>query len=191
MTTFHKIAILTMGLAILGVLIIVPYFVTANQSIFQPKIATSSATTSPNYMTTGTATTTLSMDAHSFGESSKIDNASLLVQFHASSSLASTLNFRFQFSDDNINWYDENEVLNSNATTTQITHGFHEYTWLQAASTTEKSTIGNGTATSSQSSRLISIPTPTRYVRTLFYVPAGSQNAAVYAEIISVKQKEE
>lgn len=191
MTTLIKTIIITIGFPILAFLIALPFIVGANQSIFQPRVATSSATTSPNYMTAGTATTTLSVDAHEFGESSKIDNASLLVQFHASSSIASTLNFRFQFSDDNVNWYNENEVLNINATTTRISHGFHEYTWLQAASTTEKSTIGNGTATSSQSSRLISLPTPTRYIRTLFYVPIGSSNAAVYAEIIPVKEKGE
>lgn len=170
--------------------------VKASPSQFTSVAKTANATSTVNYILPGLATTTLVYDSREFNGTNQTggangfnaDSASLLVQFHASSSPNSTLKYRFLFSDDGVDYYSENEVLNINATTTTAVASFHEYSWLQIASTTETSTVGNGTATSSVASRLIAIPAPLRYTKVLFYVPIGSANSAVWAKIIGKKE---
>lgn len=147
---------------------------------------TATATTSVNFMTPGTATTTLDCNVAKAtnGASEVWETANLLVQLHSSSSPSTSFKYRFLFSDDNINWFSET------ATTTDSRGLFNDYLLAPTASSSERSTIGNGTATSSMTSLLIPIPTKARYVRTLFYIPQGSLNGAVWAKVIGVIAKE-
>ena len=188
-------------------LIIGGYTVYAAPSQFGCAAKTSTGTTTPSFITPGNATTTLLYDTQQISGTNqtgcsyqianwKTDSASLLIQFHASSSPASVLKYRFLFSDDGQDYYSENEVSNINATTSISVGSFKENIWTQVASTTEVSTItGSGLATTSQASRLINLPTPLRYTKVLFYVPpatglATSTNVSVYAKVVPVKQAE-
>lgn len=154
----------------------------ANPSEFCSK-NTSGATSSPAYMTAGTATTTLTLDNCS-DERTAIDTASLLIHF-SSSTTPPTLKWRYQFSQDNIDWYEEDVALNSNATTTEAVRTFHEYSWLYASTTP----LAGGT--SEDALKLVTVPVPTRYVRAVFYLPAGSSPADVWADFIVKRETSE
>jgi len=167
-------------------------FVYANPSYFVPTYATATATTSPAYMTPGTATTTLTFDAYDIDQTDEsrgfnptvLGGLSLAVQYTGSST-DSKLNWQYEFSDDGIDWYWENIETNTNATTTQVAQSNRIYEWPFASSTS----ITGGS--SDRAHKLITVPTPTRYIRTHLYLPVGSTNGAIWAEFIPIKQRSE
>ena len=172
-----------------------PKGVEANESQFQPRVNTSSATTTPNFLTVGTATTTLTLNT---GSLSKYDSASLLLQFHASSTganaLVSEIGWNYEFSRDGQDWYCESEALVANATSSIQSQSCKEYTWFQSATSTLEETIipttGDALATSSLANRKVDMPTPIQYARVNIYMPVSSTaNASVYAEVIPVKEQ--
>lgn len=140
------------------------------------------ASTSVIYMSPGTATTTNVIDSSRVGPGYAIDSASLLIEFIASST-ASTLKWKFEFSQDGIDWYSDNQELSTNATTTTQVRDFKEFSWTFASTT-----VGTQTAPQSTGRKLISVPTPTRFTRTVFYLPAGSTNAAVASQYVTKAQ---
>lgn len=139
---------------------------------------TSSATTSVKYMSAGTATTTITCDSYNLAPSI-VDgypmlHAALGIQYVASTS-AAQINIAVQYSMDGVDWFDNN--LSQLATTTANMN----------LTTAENITI-NGNSTSSTTRKMISIETPTRYVRTVMTIPIGSTNGSVWAQIIPIKE---
>lgn len=157
------------------------------------------ATSTIAYMTGGTATTTYVYD--SYGNSSDqnaIDKAALLVQFTASST-ASKLNWTYEFST-GVNgvdcaatptacdWYADTFALAVNATNTQQYNftGNNSGVWTFASSSQGGATIS---ASSNRALKVLWVPTPTRYTRVVFTVPAGATNAGVWATFAAQKQQ--
>ena len=167
----------------------------ANPSFFVKTAPTATATSTISYMTAGTATTTLTLDSYLIDQSktdqnpTALDGLALAIQFHASSAPITTLKWRYQYSQDNQDWYYENTDLNINASTTNVVADFHEYSWLQISTSTAYSATGN--STSSLAKKIVDVPIKARYVRAQFYLPPASLNGGVWAEFIPKKQMSE
>ncbi len=144
------------------------------------------ATSTLSYMAPGTGTTTLTFDA-GVNQANGADMATLLIQYTASST-APTLRFRQEFSTDNVDWYTDGlgsvpVLMSLNSTSTQLITPYHEYQ-VNFATTTDF----GGSGTFARSLTSLQIPTPTRYTRIKFYVPASGGNGALWAEIVGKKQ---
>lgn len=160
--------------------------VSANPSNFL-RLQSASATSSISYLTPGTATTTLTFDSGA-GASQGADTAVLLEQFVGSSTTA-VLNTDIQYSQDGIDWYASGfagNVETISATSSPSIGIVMQFTFPFASSTINRSVVTN--ANSATSTRAIRIPMPTRYVRAVFTVPAGSTNGAVWAEFVAKRQ---
>jgi hypothetical protein len=185
----HKIKFAVAGFVILCLGILFIGTAKANPLGFQ-RAQTGAATTTVAYLTPGTATTTLIYDA-GIGQNLAADSAVLLIQLTASST-TTTLKWKLEYSQDNLcattpgkaDWYSES-VNNAAATasTTVEVRDTKEYSWLYASST-----IGTQTAPNTPGMKKIDVPTPTRCVRAVFYLPAGSAGAAIWAEFVGKKQ---
>lgn len=160
----------------------------ANPSFFAPQAMTSTATSSPAFMTPGAATTTLVYDSYNLNgtnqpivnDPTSAQSATLAIQFSASST-ASVLNIGVERSQDGIDWYQDN--LNSLATTSgsDSINVPSTFSWTYASST-----IGGLPNTGNRIGKLINIPTPTRYTRIIFSLTGT--NGAVWAEFIPQKE---
>ena len=154
---------------------------------------TSSATTSPNYITAGRATGTLIHDAYTNvcdkGSSAQnptlADKAVLNVYFTASSSALSTLNMNLQISENGNDWFPY-----ALATTTAPLIGTLSIN-VAATSTPDYTACSpasclNGATTT----RAVIIQTPLRYLKVFFTVPIGSEASAYWAEIRGQKERQ-
>ena len=179
--TLSKKSIL--GLAVIvGILGIVFYSspTFANRFLFVTADATNAATTTLSFMTPGTATTTYNFDTNKDGDMG-LDSAILNFQFSGSST-ASQIRWRITTSSDGVDYYQYLEDVSANATSSNMAS--QEYA-LSFASTTELSAkLGNST----RMHRAMEIPTNDRYLRVEFYLPAGSLNGAVWAQIKGKRQ---
>ena len=170
--------IVIIGLAVTG-------FVYANTSLFSQAAKTSTATTTPSYMTAGAATTTLTFDSWARsgtnqtdqGNTLAIDSAVLLLQ-QTSTSTPSTLRWTYEFSQDGIDWYADSIDLTTNATTTITVRTFKEYSWVFASSTP-----GGVKNPLNRALKMVDVPTPLRFTRAIIYLAPASAAADVYAEI--------
>ena len=169
----------------------------ANPSTLLPTAMTAAATTTPSFMTPGTGTTTLAYDAYAAvngNQNLAVDKAALEIQFTASSTL-SVLQWNYEYADrmdgvdctaagTNCNWYSENLNLYSLATTSPSTidaSSYNIYSWKYASSTL-------GSSQPATALKILFVPTPTRFFRVRFYVPAGSGNVSVWAKFIPLRE---
>lgn len=167
---------------------VAPYFVRV--------AATSTATTTPAYMTPGTATSTLTTDITTYGlgigDIQGDMNLRLALQLTGSST-NSTLNYRNEYSNGSncgnaplsCDWYQDSVTTTGQNATTTIIAPFHVFR-LDAASTT----IGNKTVADNRTMPIVLVPIMARWVRTIFYLPVGSSNASIWAEVLGVTPKE-
>lgn len=162
----------------------------------QSSNGTLTATTSPSYMTPGTATTTYSFDTSAGNVFAASNQAALLVQYTASSTL-SALQWRYEYSQDTTcgtspttaDWYAQNDVSYTNQTATTSPYGIQsgpfEYRWNYASSTPGAAAVATN---QNLGKKVIMVPIPTRCVRVMFYVPIGASNGAVWAEWVAKKE---
>lgn len=124
----------------------------ANPIIFPAAQSTASATSSVTYMTPGTATTTLTFDSYASSINLGQNDVTLLVQATGSSTSA-IINTSIEYSQDGIDWYQNN--LSPLATTTQTLPIAtpNSYTW---------------TLTTARQGKAILLEAPVRYVRATF-----------------------
>lgn len=125
--------------------------------------------------------TTPILDSWAAGTGNALDSATLLVQFTATST-PPTLKWRYEYSQDAIDWYAEDIELTTNASTTVHVRDFAEHSWVFASTTA-------GTASNSRILKKIDVKTPLRYVRAVFYLPSDSSNAAIFTQWVSKNQK--
>jgi len=153
------------------------------------------ATTSPAYMTPGTATTTKYFDTGS-SNNFATDNAVFALQFTGSSTDSSvSVAFEYAAGVDGSNckttptacdWYKDGTLdiagfsTTSQASNVTVPNSFT----MSFASTTQGGAVGSST----RALRLITAPTYTRYIRAVITMPAGSLNGAVWGEFIGKKQ---
>lgn len=122
------------------------------------------ATTTPTFVSTTQNATSTVLDTYGQPAPSGygFDRNVLLMQYAASSTSA-VLSIRYQYSKDNIDWYDDDT---GTATTTVFdVSAANSFKWTPT-----------GTATSS---KMITAPTPTRYTRAIFTV-TGANGAIWY-----------
>lgn len=150
--------------------------------------STNSSTTSISYLTPGTATTTVTCNLQRIsalaGGTDSIDSAIFAMQFHASSTALSELDWYFEYSQDGVDWYRANNFPTLGTTTTAVPQNF---AWRQYSTSTVYSS--NGFATSSLEKKFIPITTPTRWVRAVFTAPTGSNNIGVWAQFIGKAER--
>lgn len=165
-------------------------------STFSPQSCyTSSSTSTLNYMTPGTATTTLACPLGEFGA----DSAVLNMTFVGSSSPLSVFNIDIQYSQGgngadctlNPSPCDWSPVAFSTldypylATSSPSLSTVQQFTFPFASSTISRGAVTN--LNSATTTRLIVIPTPTRYVRAIFSITGA--NGAVQAQFLPRKSQ--
>lgn len=130
-------------------------------------IKSSTATTTPEYLIGGTASST--KDVYVGGA----EHVDLMVQFTASTSPA-VLQWQYEFSNNQIDWYAEDAVLAGPTLGNQS---------LEHASTTVVHRWLPGSSTASTSRKIVTLPTTgSEYVRVTFSVPLGGVRGAVWTE---------
>lgn len=151
----------------------------ANPLRFPPAQSTSSATTSPAFITTATATTTLATyDTYSntgavggSGSTQSMDKIAILVQHTASTSAGNAV-LTVEHSMDGIDWYGDELIISATITAPNITVPI-TYTL-------------NGNAVSSTTNRIIQSSAPVRFVRVRATV--NGANGALWVSIQPQKQ---
>jgi hypothetical protein len=156
----------------------------AMPSYIAPTVQTATATTSPVFLVDGTSTSTLTYDTYTGGNNYLADKAVLAMQF-AGSSTSAVLGINLEYSQDGIDWYQND--LNSGATTTRAINlqPRTSYSWTFASTT-----IGGilpTTTNTATSTKVLFIDTPLRYVRAVFSISGA--NGAIWGQIIPIKQK--
>lgn len=142
--------------------------------------ATALSTTTRASLSAGTGTSTLTCNMGIAGDGTQVwDSAKLAIQLTASST-ATELRWRYEYSNDGVDWYaDTVNNAAATATTTIEVRTFKEYSWLFASSTPGGITTPQGRAL-----KYVDVPVGAKYVRVVFYLPPGSLNALVWANLV-------
>lgn len=143
----------------------------ANPSFFYAPTSTAAATSTVSQIIPGVATTTVLFDSYATGRPYALDSATLFLQTTASST-SSIVNIAYQFSQDSIDWYDNDLVPASSTPSIVQIQGTNSYSW------TALNTARN--------SKAVNLPTPTRYVRAV--ISAAGANSFIWASIIPKQQ---
>ncbi len=162
----------------------------ANPLFFPVTAQTSSATSSPTYMTAGNSTTTLTYDTYTSGNTTGAASAALLLQLVASST-SSILDTNLEYSQDGVDWYQDAGMFNPSFSTTTKPFDIsivnkYRYIWNGTQSGLPAVVLTTGTTT-----RAIALRTPMRYVRAVFTLPADSAAGAVWAQFVPIKERAE
>lgn len=199
-----------LGLAFVSAILFYAVVVYANPFQFSSSASSEVATSTLRFMTPampgsrGAATTTVYYDAFEVDGTNQTNNgntlipdsAIMLVQY-TSTTTPSTLTWRYEYSDgsncktnpEGCDWYADNFTNTYTASTTIATANVAQSTsfdWAFASSTN----ICNQSQILSSNSRgckLVSVPTPTRFTKAVFYL-SGAGNGAFHAKIIPKKQ---
>lgn len=142
----------------------------ANPLQFVPTVQTATATTTRAYLTTATTATTTFDSFTPGGQIKAANNATFFLQVEASST-SSIIGVKFQYSQDGVDWYEDNISLAATTTVTNIQTP-HSYTWPAQTVAT--------------SSRAFTVPTPTRYVRAV--VSTTGASASIWNQFIPLRE---
>jgi len=168
----------------------------ANPLYFADTSSTATATNTPTFMSAGTATTTLYYDA--YGDFSNAADTAALLLMLTGSSTNTLLNVQLEYAPNNgtynckltptaCDWY-SHSVFDTPMSTTSPTIALNSITYtVPFASTTQ----GGAGGISARTTRVLRIPTITRFVRAVLTLPVGSTNGAVWASIQPIKQQPE
>lgn len=167
----------------------------ANPLFFASSASTSTATTTPVYLAQATAIATTTGPVYDSYEVNGVvqqnqsvvnapNTVSLAIQFTGSST-ASVLGWRYEYSQDAVDWYsDDLFVKQTTASSTDISLG-NTQTWTFASSTVGAQPAS---ATNNLSSKIVTVAVPTRYVRAVFYI-LSSTRGGVWATFIPLKEQ--
>lgn len=193
MTNVQKI----IGVALVGILVLGLYFVlqprfaAANPSLFITALSNSS-TSSPSFMSSGLGTTTTVFDAQALdGSNFAANSVSLLVQFAATNTPATTLNLDIQYSQDGQDWYAVNQGTEANlqATTSDSIGNVQTISFLYASSTIDRiSATPLSLGQFATSTRIVNLNMPTRYARAVIYMTGASGKGSVWTEWVAKKE---
>lgn len=162
----------------------------ANPSYFATGVSTNNAaSTTPAYMTPGTATsTTPTYNAYGSSASQKFAANSVgLLQRFCASSTATTLKTQVEYSSDGIDWY-ANFVFDPSQTgTSSLTRvlGSTPYSISQTFAST--SLQGTAVAANNQCSTVaLTIPAPFQYIRVVSSVTGA--NGSIWDQLVPIKE---
>lgn len=174
----------------------------ANPSQFNPISSvgqTAVATSTLTFMTSGTATTTIYLDSYIGNPGMPTDKAAIIEQFTGSSTSASLLTnveysqgvygFDCTLTPTACDWYEDPGGFTLEYGTT--TKAFNISQVNPFVLTYASSTPGLGTILPTginPMKRIVSIGTPTRYIRAIFTMPVGSANGALWAQFIPQRE---
>lgn len=162
----------------------------ANPSQTPPiKSLNNTASTTQVYMTPGTATTTLTYDSFSVSTDTKFDQVTIAMQVHASGTPV-TVKFRVEDSYNGIDWYPRSTTITT-GTTTIVSGSFSEYSIQIATSSDLLGGTGAVLGVTTRVHQEVTVDTPMRYSRYIFYLPPGSGNAALWAVAVPVREKQD
>jgi hypothetical protein len=178
----NHIRILPVILSVIGVILVASFMVAtsahANPSSYK-RAQSAAATTTLSYLSPGVASTTLAtLDAIGGNNFAIGGTASLLLQLTGSTTVSTlyattTYAVAFEYSQDGVDWYAD-ELRTSSAATTTVLR--------------QRNIAGVAIATTTPTKLIISVPTPTRYVRPVITIPADSTNGAVWGEWVAQKE---
>ncbi len=162
-------------------------------SILSGMVSTSAATTTPAFMTPGTGTSTLTYNTltntnvatatPSSTNQSKAIKLSLAGQFSGSSTVA-TLNIKFEYSTDGIDWYQSFLPQGNFSTTTQaVTYGISNSVAIPFASTTYNGSAGKFNI----ENFIVDVPIVTKDVRAVVTITGA--NGAFWGQFVPVKEQ--
>lgn len=162
---------------VLTAIILVAKVSKANTSRTAEGCKTATATSTVRYMRPGVATTTITCNIATLGLGvDSLDTAKLEMFFH-SSSTATTLNWMYEYSTDGVDWYRDN--ISQVSTSTKVFANGAIYSWTFASSTKDSTGVLLATST-----KMVDLPTPTRWVRVIFTLPIGSLNGGIWAGVV-------
>lgn len=190
--TIKNILPAIIGLMCIGSVFVFASITHANPSAYATTAQTATATTTVSFMTPGLATTTLVYDSYA-ARPVLADKASLAVQFTGSST-SSVLSIAYEYTNgapgldclgtpSSCDWYKDNMLVPVTATTSQ-SYSVNlpiSFTWTFASSSQAGAAI-----TSDRSMKILTVPTPARYVRAIFSLTGT--NGAIWAQIVPAKQ---
>lgn len=152
------------------------YTAKANPSFFiRTATNTAFASTTVVYQSAGAATTTLIMDT-GVGGAQAADSAILLQQFIGSTTAATQKT--------TIEYSQGSPGLDCVVTPTACSW----YLGLSTTTTAIGNLAGGAGGLSSTTLNVLTVPTPTRWVRAVFSIPAGGISGAIYAELAAKRQ---
>ena len=167
-------------------------------SIFIQKAASQTATsTVGTQLTVGAGTSTLTYDSWQRSGTNQTDaggtyapnKVALLAQVNASST-SSVFQFRFEYSQDGIDWYSDNIIEGATTTAIQIGAVTKQYQWTFASSTIGGVAVTNGqrgyNATLNRDSKILQVPLYTRFVRVVVSVTGA--NGYFYGEFQPIRE---
>ncbi len=173
-------AVLLAVLAFAGVAYANPFYIAG-------KASSAAATTTVTYMTPGTATTTVVYDSYEISGTNQKNQGNLTVPNQVavvvqgvSSSSISVLNLACEYSDDNIDWY-QNDVFAATSSGNIPIAAPSTFTYTFASTTL------NGVANGNKFAKVVQCPLPLRFVRAV--VSNTGANLSVWSAIIPTKQR--
>lgn len=161
----------------------------ANPFYTGTKASSATATTTVSFLTPGTGTTTTPIydsyevngtNQKNSGNVTLPDTVAVLLQ-GAASSTASTLTIACEFSDDGVDWY-QNEIFPASSTLAIAAPVTSVFTYASSSAA-----VGGVALGADRFSKLITCPVPLRYVRTV--ITNTGANASVWRSIVPTKQR--
>lgn len=173
----------------------------ANPSLNSSGAALATATSSPVFMTPGTATSTVVYDAYEVNGTNQTngsntnlaDSATFLLQLTASST-NTIVNVNFEYADsssvdckaqqNNCDWYQDGISIGATSTVTNLSLA-NTFQWKYASTTPG---LGAHVASNNRGGRVIQVKTPTRYVRAIITLNLAGTNGAVWGKFVPKKE---
>lgn len=161
----------------------------ANPFYTGSKAKSAAATSTQSFLTPGAGTTTSPLyDSYEVNGTNETNqgnitlpnSVAILLQGNASST-TSVLNMNCEYSDDNIDWY-QNEILSSTTTNPANINNPASFSFTFATST-----IGGVTISQTRFAKLVECPVPLRYVRAV--VSNTGSPLSVWVSIVPKKQR--
>lgn len=175
----------------------------ANPSQFVTTVQTATASSSPVYMTPGTATSTVVYDTYqqSTGNFYTVNAIELLTQLTASST-SSQINIAFEYSNGYSNgnaidctvlpagcdWYQDTATNVQGYATSTLPFSLNQipqYQWRFASSTIGQQAPG---VLNNRDTRAVALKVPTRYVRVIYTCAIGGANCGVWGQFVPAKE---
>lgn len=160
----------------------------ANTLLFPYTTSTATATTTPSFMTPGTATTTLVLDSYTAPGGYANDAATLFIQL-SSSSTPTALNTNLEYSQDGVDWFEDGGTMAANYATTTKPFDISQVNQFRLNYASSTAGLGPVSATRATTTRALLVKTPTRFVRAIFTIPIGFGNGSVWASWIPNRQR--
>lgn len=188
--SFGARALIGIAVAMLITAFLLVSVVEANPLRFGTSSKSATATTTATYISAGNATTTHAYDAYAQPSGFALDQAMLLFQ-HSASSTLSKVRVNIEYSQDGIDWYQDGGTSANGYATTSKPYNLTQVMQYENAFASTTAGLGAPAANAATTTRALLVKTYTRFVRAVFTVPTGDGAAAIWSEWVPVRQTSE